>query len=497
MIYTVRQDGQGSARTIAAGIALMSNGDELVIYEGLYTDGDLNPPSGYSWSAPTAIYPYPGHTVTIKPSSGYQRVFDFVAKSYVKIEGRNTLTTDSINCLYDAIKIDDNDAGSFSHHIRIANTEIMNARGNGILAVGSVDGALGGFNEIIGNHIHGNATFDFGPHGHGLYVTSRENQIMWNIFHDNGGGTSQRNTVAIHIYNSGGGGLDNNRIIANRIYNENRGGAILIADGSNIQLINNLVYSNYTGITLYGAVNPLVLTNTIYGNSWLGLRINAASGAQITSNIVYGNAPDIDFVSGTYTLRNNLVAIDPLFVDTVGFRLQSGSPAIGAGVNCPPDDFYGVHRTYCDIGAVAFNGAEPIPVPPPVPIPPPVPPVPPGPSPLPPTLEEILPPGNMRYTCGVNGNTVSVSWGAVPGCVAYYVRLQDNGTGAYVIYEDGIQTLAMSASITAGHAYHLWVHGYNPNGGDYGWGPGIGPANGIEFSCPVPFQPRRIKGRRK
>ncbi len=333
--------------TIAAGIALLSGGDTLLINSGTYTEaGDFNPPSGGSWATATVVGPVSGATVVVRPASG-NRVFDFIAKSYIKVEGGNTLILDAVNCSYDAIKIDDDGGGNFSHHIRIANCEIKNAKGNGILSNGPHPAAgLGGFNQFVGNNIHNCATFDFGPFGHAIYISSGNNLIELNTLHDCNSDTAH-NTLGVHIYNSGFGGLDSNIVRRNFIYNMTRGGGILVADGTSSQVYDNIIKGCYQGITAYtSSVSPLIANNTVYGSTLAGVEIKGAN-VQLINNILYLNGTNLLHTSGSYTNTTNLIGVNPLFVDPANgdFHLQPTSPAINAGTDLTSygfnTDFYG------------------------------------------------------------------------------------------------------------------------------------------------------------
>jgi hypothetical protein len=99
----------------------------------------------------------------------------------------------------------------------------------------------------------------------------------------------------------------------------------------------------------------LRLTNlTVVDNVGEGLRFRVADPtptASLHNSILYGNSSDLVLTgTGTVTESHNLVGVDPVFVNPLGFnyRLSAGSPAENAGTNSPPA---GVGDADCD-GAI-------------------------------------------------------------------------------------------------------------------------------------------------
>jgi len=85
----------------------------------------------------------------------------------------------------------------------------------------------------------------------------------------------------------------------------------------------------------------LRLTNlTVYGHSVTGVLLEGFGAASSLFNtIVFGSATSIDLSGTTVSTGGNLNGIDPLFIDPVNedFHLHSGSPALNAGDNSPPN----------------------------------------------------------------------------------------------------------------------------------------------------------------
>ena len=152
----------------------------------------------------------------------------------------------------------------------------------------------------------------------------------------------------------------------------------------NVRVYNNIVYHNAAiGIAIAsystGPVdNVTISSNTVYNNglvdaSWSGgivIEDKSATNVIIVNNIAYQNLARGNLITdngGNSALFNNLVGINPIFVNAVNhdFHLQSSSPAIdnGSSFNAPAVDFDGNSRSQgagYDIGAYEF---VPTPVP--------------------------------------------------------------------------------------------------------------------------------------
>src|SRR5262249_43120866 len=128
-----------------------------------------------------------------------------------------------------------------------------------------------------------------------------------------------------------------------------------------------IVGNTGTGITLgYSGNSSKVYNNTIVGNNGACILIMKStwddeSGLSVVkNNICYQNGQNtiIDGSgTGTVELNNNLIGIDPKFVNSAAddFHLQSDSPAIGGGTsNIAPGITIPFNGSAPDIGAFEY-----------------------------------------------------------------------------------------------------------------------------------------------
>ena len=306
-------------RTINRGANALHAGETLVVRAGTYNETvyDKIPP-GTSWTSPTTVRVYPGETVIIRPNTGNYRAvyFAYFSTQFIVFDG---FIVDAANVQGEAVKIT---VGA--NHIRLQNCEIMNAPTMGIL----VTDPGSSYNEIVNCRVHniGSST----QLDHAIYITTRNNLVDGCRIYD-------ALSHGIHLY--GDPGMDNNIFRNNVIYNCKRG--IGIYGGSGNLVYNNVIYDHVEyGILLRNDAQDLggamLYNNTIYnaGNNGIYNFTTGISGTLIRNNIVYGHATDI--VDGTHiaVLQNNLVGVDPRFVNLASrdFHLQSGSPAVDAAM---------------------------------------------------------------------------------------------------------------------------------------------------------------------
>ena len=166
-------------------------------------------------------------------------------------------------------------------------------------------------------------------------------------------------------------GMVNIQIYNNVIYNNHWG--IVMGDGATgLKVYNNAIDKCYIGVdwgqtgetVLTGVVNAISKNNIITNSSYCGMRVGSFDSTQVTSdyNLYYGNATDIIWSGSNYSLagyksahpgEQHSVSANPSYASSTGnYRLNSGSPAIGAGT---PQTLFnttitGATRSSWDIG---------------------------------------------------------------------------------------------------------------------------------------------------
>jgi len=284
--YYIATDGSDSNsgteeqpfQTLGRGVRDLSPGDTLYVKNGTYTGSSqlARIPSGASWGNPVTIAAYPGHSPVIVKSEEGPHTLYFTNNRYIVIDG---FVIDGTNA-DEGIKITNELSGRIADHIRIQNSEIAYAQGDGIFVTDGSDG-----NEFIHLQVHDNGTND--SH-HGIYIKSSDNIVEDCSIHDNAG-------WGVHVYNGSGTGADNNIIRNNEIYDNRRSGSrgpgVILSSGSGNQAYQNDIWGNIGGIQIdYGASNTYVSSNTIHNNTEYGIYIGTgSSNARIEFNSIYDN----------------------------------------------------------------------------------------------------------------------------------------------------------------------------------------------------------------
>ncbi|WNM58127.1 right-handed parallel beta-helix repeat-containing protein [Candidatus Nitrospira allomarina] len=362
-------------RTLERGVSVLIPGDTLFVRGGTYLGSHnlAKIPNGNSWEQTVSIKRYASEKVVITAARDRSALYFADGSHYVIVEGFVFDARGGANGIQ---------TGHRSHHIRILNSEIMNANSNGILTGISND------IEFIGLKIHDNGVTP--ARGHGIYLDGNKILVKDCSIYRNGG-------WGVHMYSSSNQ-PSNNMITNNRIYDNARfgkGPGVGVYGGTNNSVINNVIWGNIMGVEVnYGASNSKVFNNTVHANSSYGIWLGSTSRDSLIKNNIAslngGNGIIITKGSGSSQVFNNLVAAtnsgtgladwedkasykgnvaasinDIKYANHQNrdFHLQQGSLAIAAGVvlsEVKNDfDYASRNSNAYDIGAFAFNGTPP------------------------------------------------------------------------------------------------------------------------------------------
>ncbi len=314
-------------RTIRRALDVASRGDTILLHAGTYEeristqDGPIR--GGQSWADALTIAAIPGEAVVLQPPAGSTRVVmlaDPIA-SFIVFRG---LVLDASRVSHEAVKITWTTFGpsNGSHHIRIEDSEVMNAPGQGLLVGGH-------HNEFVRLRVHDNGRTDL---EHGLYITGPDNLVDGCEVYRNAG-------WGVHLYNGDANDVDRNVIRNNRIRDNarvgRRGAGIVLSSGRDNIAFNNVIFGNQLGIQVAAkGVRSRVYNNTIFAQTSAGIEVDdGAVDSDIRNNLVFGNASGIKDAGKGTAISSNLVNVDPGVVDASGFdvRLTSTSAAVDKG----------------------------------------------------------------------------------------------------------------------------------------------------------------------
>jgi len=387
--------------TIQAGIDASSNGDTVLVSDGIYTGpGNVNLDFG-------------GKAITVRSENGAANciidcegngrgLFFHSGEGKTSVLSGFTITNGSVS----GDELSDSSGGGIycgdsspTITSNIITNNLAGDSGGGIFCIGSSATIIN--NTIINNRAGGNGgggicCWQASPIIDQNIITS--NSVIHNgggiLCFDNSSPSITNNTISHNSANWGGGirctqgssqGNLSPIIISNKIFGNSAiaGGGIAcgwlgdnVAIGPSLVIANNIIYSNSAtreggGIGCENS-SPTIINNTITSNSG-GISFRVNSSPKILNVIMWRNPPrEIDtdgtsIVNITYSnIQGGLegkgnIDADPLFVNPAGddYRLQSGSPCIDAGTSngAPAEDIEGNPRNdgFPDMGAYEFK----------------------------------------------------------------------------------------------------------------------------------------------
>ena len=308
-------------RTLQHAADVTGPGDTVIVNDGVYTGG--------------------GNVVTISRSGTAAGWLVFRAANLwgAVIDGQNNASTVGV-------EINGN-------YIRVEGFEVRYTSRYGIDAYGGSESVGGNHDvDVVRNHIHDIGHICTGDVGGivGVDAYSDNLTIERNVIHDVGRlGPGEQGCVEPNanwqnhdhgVYH----GIGNNVVIRNNVfYNFTHGWAIQRYNGngavtSGLTIVNNTFafpnpWRDGQIIIATGVTNLLIANNIFYQPTTAGVWLDTGglTNATVSNNIAYGGVASTG--SGA-TLSANMNNTDPQFVNAGGldFRVQAGSPAIGAGL---------------------------------------------------------------------------------------------------------------------------------------------------------------------
>ncbi len=337
-------------RTIQHAADVMNPGDTVIVNDGVYTGG-------------TSVV-----TISRSGSASAWFVFRAAHRWGAVIDGQNNSSTMGFNIS--------------SNYVHVEGFEVRNTSRYGFEVYGGSETAAGNHDvDLVQNHIHdiGHVCTDDVGGRVGVDAYTDNLTIERNVIHDVGRfgpgeqGCSPATTAWQNhdhgIYN----GVGNNVVIRNNVfYNFTHGWAIQRYSGpgaitNGLTIVNNTFafpnpWRNGQIIIATGTNNLTIENNVFYQPTASGVwfETGGLSNVTVCNNLTYGGTA---FAGGTAnTATGNLDNTDPMFMSATGldFRVQAGSPAIGAGLPLVmvTNDFTGAQRPTAGgytIGAYEFK----------------------------------------------------------------------------------------------------------------------------------------------
>lgn len=380
-------------------------GDTVFVMNGTYTNGEsyavLALRASGNATNPIVITNYPNHSPLLSFNSwagiGLSDSIHHIVINGLRIRGNNANVTlaaalnqpgscanpgGSPNPIYNGngITIDGRN-GKHIHHITISNCEIFDCGGGGI--AGLEADYLTYENNIIYNTswfalygtsgISNLSSWNYDSHSSVTYSNIIRNNICygnemfvpWIAQCD----ITDGNGIIIdsEVGNNPLGAYTGKTLIENNVVYRNGGRGIAVFKSDNVDIINNTCFFNCNSdsiddgeITVNIGVNARVFNNIMYART--GERANYKNAA--STNFSSGNNLVYNYSAVSFTSPTDLIAVNPLFVDTAlnNFTLQSSSPCIDAGSNNAGEfslnDINGVLRPQgagTDMGAYEFQ----------------------------------------------------------------------------------------------------------------------------------------------
>lgn len=313
--------------TIRRGLDAAQAGDTIYLHAGVYAEGvsteDGPIRGGTSWADALTIAAWPGDTVVLRPRKGTPRVITLARPeaSFIVFRG---LVLDARRVRFDGVKITWStfDPSNGSHHIRIENSEVMNARRQGLLVGGH-------HNEFLRLRVHDNGRSDF---DHGLYITGADNLVDGCEVYRNAG-------WGVHVYDGDSSDADRNTVRNSRIYANarigRRGAGVILSSGEDNIALNNVIFGNRVGVQVGpNTARARIYNNTVFAQTDIGIGVDeGAADSEVRNNLVFANPSAIRDAGARTLISSNLVNVDPGVIDAATFdaRITESSLAIDAG----------------------------------------------------------------------------------------------------------------------------------------------------------------------